>query len=507
MTRFPPGLRLGLCLAAGAVTPLSLAPFNFWWLAPLCLAVFILALRGDDSNPTGVSRHCFFIAFVFGLGFFAVGASWVYVSIHDYGYAPVPLALCLTGLFVAGLALVFALPFWCYGRFFNPSRLTSILLGFPALWVLGEWLRSWLFTGFPWLYLGYAHLDTPLAAWYPMTGVYGVSWIVALLGAAIACLALYKNIYGLIVVAGFFVAGFLLQSIQWTSFSDTPIRVAIVQPNFSLYDKWNPAKKNLVRNTLADMSRPLWATNDVVLWPEAALSEFYQEAQGFLADMDDVARSHHSTLITGIPYFNEIESQRQGKTIYHNSILALGEGSGLYHKVRLVPFGEYVPLENLLRGLIRFFDLPMSQFSKGKEQQRKLKVQGLPVATYICYEIVYPNLVAHNAHDAAFLVTISNDSWFGDSIGPQQHLQMARVRAAETGRYVIRGTNDGISAIIDPRGKLLQQSERFATQTLKGSIYPASGQTLFVRTGSLPWIIFLFVTLFAVYIYQQKTAP
>jgi len=482
-----PPLAFLWCLIAGALVPLSLAPFHLWYLAPVCITAFLFALRHADTKAVLLRSWCF------GVGLFGGGASWVYVSIHEYGYAPVPLAAFLTAIFVIGLGGVFALPFWLYGKFFQAHRL-SALIAFPALWVLGEWLRSWLLTGFPWLYLGYGHVSTPLAGWLPVLGVYSVSWIVAFSGAALFWALQQKKFYPLCLAALLFAGGYALQNVAWTQLNtNQPISVGVVQPNISLHEKWNPEKRSDIRRSLVTLSEPLW-TADIILWPEAALNELYHEALPFLQLLDNAGKHNSTTLVTGILSYDTVNSAH-GKPVIYNSVVALGNGSGLYHKVRLVPFGEYVPLERWLRGLIRFFDLPTSHMSPGEERQTPLKAGEFRISPFICYEIVYPDLVARNSRDADFLITISNDSWFGDSLGPQQHLQMAQVRALETGRYVIRGTNDGISAIIDPQGKLQQTSLRFKSQILRGDIYPAKGNTPFMRTGSLPLVSVLLAVL------------
>lgn len=487
------------CLIAGALLPLSLAPFAYWYLAPAGIAVFLFALQDADAKTFFLRSWCF------GTGLFGSGASWVYVSIHEYGYAPVPLAAALTALFVVGLGLVFAAPFWLYGKYFRPAAL-SALIAFPAFWVLGEWLRSWLLTGFPWLYLGYAHVHTPLAGWIPLLGVYGASGIVVFAGAALFFALCQRNVYPLVVTALLFAGGYGLQQVTWTQlYTAQPIRVGIVQPNFSLHDKWNPEKRQEMRRTLVNLSEPLWEA-DIILWPEAALHELYHEALPFLQSLDNAGKHNATTLITGILTYDAANSTA-AKAVIYNSAAAVGTGSGLYHKVRLVPFGEYVPLEQWLRGLIRFFDLPTSHMSQGNEFQAPLQAGLYRIAPFICYEIVYPDLVARNSHQADLLVTISNDSWFGDSIGPQQHLQMAQVRALETGRYVVRGTNDGISAIIDPQGNIQHSSNRFERQSLEGTVYPANGDTPFMRTGSLPLMLFWFGVLVGYRVFLKRRQP
>ena len=483
-----PRWRLLSSVACGAVLPLSLAPFHLWWLAPLALALGVFLLQ--ENNGRRLWWHSYGMMF----GLFAVGTSWIYVSIHDYGYAPVPLAAFLTLLFVAGLALLFAPPLWCYGRYFRGHPVAA-LLAFPCLWVLGEWYRSWLLTGFPWLYLGYAHVDTVLAGWLPLGGVYTASWITAFCGAALWYGWQYRRFRPLACALLLFGSGWALQQVHWTDIDRTaPIRIGIVQPNFSQHEKWNPAYREAMHNSLRQLSSELWQ-EDVVVWPEAALPELLQEAIPFLASLPLQQESlHHSALVTGVLTYDEERSSYRQPVVY-NSVVALGNGEGLYHKVRLVPFGEYVPLERWLRGLIRFFDLPTSHMSRGDDAQAPLLVAGKTVAPFVCYEIVYPDLVARNSRRTDWLLTVSNDSWFGDSLGPQQHLQMVQARAVESGRYVVRGTNDGISAIIDPQGRLQLASTRFTSQSLRGVVYPARGSTPYMQFASLPLISALLLLL------------
>lgn len=495
ITRFLQRHRKSSALFAGAVTPLALAPFDLWPIGILCVVIFIITLHGENTKQALLSAACF------GTGLFGTGASWVYVSIHDYGYAPVPLAALLTLLFVTGLGLVFALPFYAYRRWFTHS-LYSLTLVFPAFWVLGEWLRSWLLTGFPWLYLGYGYLDSSLAGWFPVVGVFGVSFIAVLTAASLAAWILYRDWIPFACSVMLFVAGHTLGKTHWTQLDyDRPITVGIVQPDFALEDKWNPAKRDLIRSTLQGMSESLWR-HQVILWPEAALSELYHDARDFLEPLTRRGKHTGTTLITGIPYLDSAASTRHGRSVYYNSITALGNGEGLYHKVRLVPFGEYVPLETWLRGVIRFFDLPMSNFSRGEEEQEALRVGAFRVAAFICYEVVYPDLVARNARRTDWLVTISNDSWFGASLGPRQHLQMARARALETGRFMLRGTNNGVSAIIDPAGRLQNASRQFTPEIIEGTIFPASGSTPYMRFGNRLILMLLGCLLLILYCTQ-----
>jgi apolipoprotein N-acyltransferase len=235
-----------------------------------------------------------------------------------------------------------------------------------------------------------------------------------------------------------------------------------------------------------ELSEQAWAA-DLVIWPEAAIPRLYQYIPRQLGELDLLAQEHATTLLTGIPYrYDKPTDPASERVTYYNSVVALGTGSGIYFKQRLVPFGEYVPLERWLRGVIDFFDLPMSHMSWGPAKQNSLTTGPWRIAPFICYEVVYPDLVAHDSRDAHFIVTVSNDSWFGHSIGPPQHFQIARMRALENGRYVLRGTNNGITAIIDHQGHILAQAEQFIRTVIYGEAAPMQGQTPFNRLGSLP---------------------
>ena len=470
---------------AGALLTLSFAPFGLWPAGIAGVALFGYTLS-TCSPRLGAVR-----GWLFGAGLFGTGASWVYVSIHVYGAAPVPLAVFLTFLFCAGLALLPAAFAAAYAAWVRPLP-GGMLLGFPALWVLFEWLRSWLLTGFPWLYLGYAHLDSWLAGWAPVGGVYAVSFMVAL--TASCCFLAWRSgrpaallIYTAI-LAVLWGGGRLLGGVEWVApASELPLSAALYQPNIPLEKKWDRRYyRDILRRYQTAVGPQL--EHAIVLWPESAIPRLYRDARPFLDPVGRRAAAADSTLITGIPTATEAGD-------YHNSILALGQGSGLYHKQRLVPFGEYVPLERWLRGLIAFFDLPMSNFSRGPAGQPPLRAGSYRAAPFICYEIVYPGLVARGSRAADLLVTISNDTWFGASIGPLQHLEMARMRALENGRYLLRGTNNGVSAIIDHRGRVRARSAQFEATTLVGDARAMLGHTPFTSFGPLPTIGACLLTL------------
>ena len=475
-----PLLVLFLAPFAGALITLSLAPFNLWPLGIISCALYAYLLC-TCSVREGVWR-----SWLFGLGMFGSGVSWVYVSIHDYGGAGPVLATFLIVLFCVGLSLLFQVSFgWFYVRFVRALP-GGMLVGFPVTWVLAEWLRSWLLTGFPWLYLGYAHIDTPISGWAPVVGVYGLSFICAMTGIclflawrsrqAIAC-----TTYAVIVIT-LWGGGAVLKPIEWVARgSEQPLSVVLYQPNVPQEHKWDPAWYQPILRQLREASEP-WYGADILVWPEAAIPNFYQRARGFLDPIAERAAVNETTLFVGVPF----EAETGGG--YYNSVVALGHGTGVYHKQHLVPFGEYVPLEDMLRGLIAFFDLPMSAFSSGPVDQPPLRAGPYRVAPSVCYEVVYPEMVARSARNSDLLLTVSNDSWFGKSIGPLQHLQMAQMRALENGRYMIRGTNNGVSAIIDQRGRIVVRSKQYVEATLTGEVEVMLGNTPFGMFGVTPVI-------------------
>jgi apolipoprotein N-acyltransferase len=486
-----------LSALAGALTTLAIPPFNYSWLGLLTLALFAYILHQQHNK-----KSLFWHAFLFGLCFFGTGASWVFVSIHEFGSAPIALAFFMTAAFVATIATAFAVPF--VGLYYFKQSQWRLLLGFPLAWVLSEWLRSWVLTGFPWLYIGYSQMSTPLAAWAPIGGVLFVSLLTAFTSSMLANACLKSSqfnpkILSLLVVIIFWSEGRALTDVDWTEPAGDPLSVGLVQPNISQALKWDPQYRQPTLDILSSLSGNLW-DNDLVVWPEAAIPDVYFSSQEFLNVIHQKALATNTSLIIGIIY-DDSEQQK-----YFNSLIGLGEASGLHSKQRLVPFGEYVPLESLLRGVIDFFDLPTSIISIGEKNQPAIKMNQYKIASAICYEIVYPAFVAELAKNSQLIITVSNDAWFGKSIGPLQHFHMARMRALETGRYVVRATNNGVSAIIAPNGDITAQSNQFVRTYLEGEVTPMQGNTPYLIWKNYLVLSFLLL-LAAVLIFLERKEP
>ncbi len=489
-------MKAATALVAGILLTASLAPLDFWPAAIGGLMLLLWVLH--QASP----KTAFFRGWLFGIGLFGSGASWVFVSIKQFGNAPMPLALCLTALWCTGLGLLPAIS-CAVLRWLNANNIQRDVLLFPAIWVLGEWTRTWLLTGFPWLFIGYGHVQGPLQGLAPIGGVLAISYTLALTAAVIWRLMLISQasnsggrrlplphwipVGALLLI---WATALLVDPLRWTQATDKQLSAGLVQANIDQNEKWQRSKIAGHIALQRKLSEELWG-KDLVLWPEAAIPVLYQRADAVLDQLQRQARISGSRFITGIPY-------RDSETgAVYNSIASLGEDRQLYFKRNLVPFGEFMPLESLLRGLIDFFDLPMSSFSAGPAQQEYLRIGDLQAAALICYEAVYLNTVPQSdTPPPDLLLTISNDTWFGSSFGPLQHLQMAQMRALEWGRGMVRGTNNGVSALISADGKILARTEQFQQQVLSGEVPIRSGLTPYARFGEWP-IVFLCFALLA----------
>lgn len=477
-----------LVLVAGAALPLAFAPYDWWPLGLLPLAVLFCLWR------SGSPRRAMLLGWLFGLGSFGVGVSWISISMVRYGNTSLPVAALLTGALVAFLALYPAAAGYLLRRVFAERRPAAwTLLGtMPALWTLLEWLRGWVLTGFPWLDLGASQTDTPLGALGPLAGPYAVSWATALGAALVVALWAWRGRARLRAAAALLLLWTLsaaLGQVQWTRPAGRPIQVALVQGNIPQERKWLPEQREPTLELYRRLSRQHWDV-DLIVWPEAAIPAFFRQVlNDFLVPLHREARTNHTDMLVGVPVLDWDGGR------YYNAMLALRDEPQFYFKHHLVPFGDYVPLEDHLRGLLSFFDLPMSSFSAGPERQPPLAVAGHRAAVSICYEIAFASEVARAVPAADLLVNVSNDTWFGDSIGPHQHLQLARARARETGRPLLRATNNGITAIIDAYGKLQAVAPHFEQAVLTGRIQPTQGLTPFVRWGQPPVLLGLLLTL------------
>lgn len=477
-----------LSLIAGGFLPLSFAPFSLFPFAVLSPA--LLFFLWQNISP----KRAFWRGLFFGIGLFGMGVSWVHISFHQFGGIPMVGAIFVTTGFVLALALYLALLGWVLTRFFPNNSPSKILLILPATWTLTEWLRGWLFTGFPWLNLGYSQIDSPLNGFAPLLGVYGVSWMTVFTASLLVyAFNLKKQAWRilplLMVVWG---GGWLLSGVSWTQPINKPLKIALIQGNVPQEYKWISSFQ------IPSMQRYLQLSQahrdaDIIIWPETAVPLFYSDVPiyvpGFLEQLKAEHTTYNTDFLIGIPILME-----DGKT-YFNSVTSIGTQQGSYYKHHLVPFGEYIPFQSFFGNLLKLLDVPMSAFSPGAAQQPNLKSAGEVIGVSICYEDVFGELVRNSLPTATLLVNVSNDAWFGDSIAPHQHLEIARMRALESGRYLLRATNTGISAVIDTKGKITAQVPQFKILTLRTQVQPYQGITPYIRFGNSLVIILLFISI------------
>lgn len=498
-TIFAPGL-IGdlLAIVAGALLTLSFAPFRIYPLAILSTAL-LLALWLPVSKA-----RAFFRGWAFGLGLFGSGVYWVFISIHTYGHTSLFFAGGITAGFVAILALFPAFSGYFLNRFFPLRNTTKLLCAFPAIWVLIEWIRSWVFTGFPWLTIGYSQINSPLRGYASILSVYGVSLAVMLSAGLIIngilnakkghFKSFYLSVAGLILL---WASGEYLSHVPWTNKKGSPVKVSLVQGSIPQEVKWSYDTIQPTLDSYAALSEPHWGSQ-MVIWPESAIPVAMHNALDFLNEMDEKAKKHHASFITGIPIKLSNDS-------YYNAVIALGEGQGSYLKQRLVPFGEYIPASKMLNRLLDILNVPMSNFVPGhRKHSQPLQASGLNISTFICYEIAFPEQVLSKDDTINLILTVSNDAWFGKSIAQAQHLEMAQMRALEMRRPVLFVSNDGITAVIKPNGVVQSIIPPHIPGVLTDTVQAMQGKTPWQRGGMDPLLILLFALILVAFKGRKK---
>jgi apolipoprotein N-acyltransferase len=468
-----------LSLAAGALAVGGFAPFDLWPLPLLSLAALFALLLRTDSRRTG-----FALGFAWGLGFFIAGVSWVYVSLSIYGGMAPWLAALATLLLCAFLAL-FPATVGALQACWRGAAPARALLLIPLAWGATEWVRGWIFTGFPWLLVGYSQVPaSPLAGYAPLVGVYGVSWLVALLAALLAWTvstrgALTQHAWTAAAIVALGVGGQTLRGVDWTVPEGAPTSVALLQGNIPQDLKWRPEKTAATLDTYLRMAAASPA--QLIVLPETALPLFESDLpEVYRGHLTDLGRQNGGDVLAGLPTGSP-------NGAYYNSVVSFGAApSQRYHKVHLVPFGEYIPLKAVWGWVIKVLHIPLSDFARGAVDQRPLAIGGQRVAADICYEDAFGEEIIRQLPQASVLVNVSNLAWFGDSFAPWQHAQMSQMRALESGRMMLRATNTGLTGIIDAKGHLVAHLPLFTAGSLKGAIQGYAGSTPYVRFGNAP---------------------
>ncbi|MCX7099864.1 MAG: apolipoprotein N-acyltransferase [Methylococcales bacterium] len=477
-----------LATLAGVLFTLAFAPFDYAYLAIVALALLFASWQSCTA------KRALWRGYLFGLGSFGLGVSWVFVSIHHFGKAGLLNSSLMTGFFFGFWALFPALAGYlavqvrqlCLGR--------GAILSTPVVWLLVEYLRGyWVLNGFPWLQCAYSQLATPLAGYIPIVGVYGTGFFVALSAAIIVylCQPNHKRLawgVGLLLV---WVLGGILQTVSWTYAIGAPFRVSLIQGNVAQDKKWLPEFKENTLQFYKTMTEAHW-DSAVIVWPETSIPAYYSTVYDwFLMPLNQAAQQHNTDLIVSLPAHGDSEDIR------YNAVMTLGKASTLYKKKHLLPFGEFLPWQPLSGFVLESLGIKLGDFTPGDIHQALLKAGGYPLISSICYEDAFGEAGLIGLPEAAYLVNVTNDGWFGDSIEPHQHMQIARLRALETGRYLLRSANTGITAIVAPDGKITSQLPLFTATVLTDSITPMGGMTPYARLGDRPVLIALMLSLVA----------
>ena len=470
--------------AAGALLACAFAPLNLWPLAIACPALLMWLWEGATARRAAWSGFCF------GAGTFAIGTPWLYISIHDVAQAPMLLALGLVAALVLIMAAYHALLGWLCVRALPASGAWRWLVGLPALWLLIEWWRGWFLSGFPWLSLGYSQTDTWLAGFAPILGVYGLSALLLVSSGALLALVRGSGTTRIAAAALLLLPwpmGAALRHIEWTQPSGPPISVAILQGAVPQDLKWQADNVEPTRELYTRLNAQALGAR-LIVWPEAALPQLANELARYLGQQFSEAQRHGSDLVMGILRMDEHEK-------YYNSILTLADHDqvSFYDKHHLVPFAEFFPVPGFIRSWLEFMNLPYSDFEAGPAIQPTVAAGGTRLALGICYEDAYGSVNLQALADAGLLVNVTNDAWFGHSWARHQHFQIARMRAIEAQRPLLRAANDGISAMVGPRGEVAAQAVQFVPTVLRGTVQPRTGLPPYARVGN--WLIVLLAVL------------
>jgi len=494
-------IKIFFACTLGALAHFGFAPYNQQWLVPLALmGLFALLHTCSDAKP---KKH-FQLGLSFGFGLFITGLRWVHVSLESYGGLPLIVTLLLIVVLALYLAIYPALACYLLGRFKHESPIFNVIL-FTSAWVVTEYIRGVFLTGFPWLSLGYSQTQGLFSPFASVFGLLGLTALICLL-ATLGFYALTRSKLCVVTLVIVFTGAQYITSQPALIEQEESVNLALVQGNITQSAKWDAKAMWPTITRYMDLSREHF-DSDVIIWPEAAMPAVEGWVSDYLKLMDSSASFNDSAIITGIigrtlKTNNQQAQQPQSPSPkthdYFNAIMTVGNPSdsrnidgiyrtnhsNRYYKHQLLPIGEFVPFETLLRPLAPLFNLPMSSFSRGQWAQNNLTARGFTFAPAICYEIAFGELVRANmTPDTNFLLTISNDAWFGQSIGPHQHMQIAQMRAIELGRPLIRVTNTGITAVVNTDGSIAKQLPQFEEAVLRANVHVVTGETFFYRHG------------------------
>jgi apolipoprotein N-acyltransferase len=495
--------RMLITMLAGAMCVFAFAPFGWWPLEILGLAtLFYQVLRSADVKSAGL------IGWAFGFGWTAAGTHWLYVSLHDFGAMAAPIAVAAVLLLAWAMGFYTALAMggaaWLRKRWSLPLPAANLLV-LPAMWALFEWVRAWLFTGFPWMSSGYAHNHSPLAGYAPVIGVYGLGWLAAVIAGALLLLLHRTRIQAAVLVVAISALGVGLTYLQWTYPEGKPISVRLLQGNIPQSEKFDGARVIETMKLYHDAITA--APADLIATPETAIVMLPQQLPpDYLPGIAQFLTQTNSNLILGIP-------MADSQAAYFNSVIGLTprQGSSYYRydKHHLVPFGEFIPLG--FRWFVNLMSIPLGDQTSGADIQPSFAIKDQRVLPNICYEDLFGEEIAaqlnHPAQGqkpATMLLNVSNLAWFGDTIAIPQHLQISQMRTLETGRPMLRATNTGATAIIDGHGKALQQLKVNTFGTLAANVQGTAGSTPFIIWGNKLFLLLAALSLGGAWFWARR---
>jgi apolipoprotein N-acyltransferase len=487
-----------LALLAGAALPLAFAPFHQFWIAPLSYAALLYVW--GDAPP----RRAMGLGFAYGCASFGFGTYWTFIAVRIIGGAPIPVALFLTVGLTLVLAAFVAAAGFVGARFFRTRGAVAWLVTLPALFIVAEWLRGWAFTGFGWLAAGYSQSDSWLMGYAPLGGILAMSLAVLVTSGALLTLALgsaRERVAAGVVAVAVWVGGLAARGEDFTQPKSETVDVALAQGNIAQELKYDPEQLPGMMALYAELTNQ-GAGADLVIWPEAAIPTLLEYVDKYLAEVKQAAARQGSTVLLGILRLPEGAATLEE---FQNILVALTDEQQIYVKRHLVPFGEYFPVPDLIRSWMRYMNLPTADAIPGAPDQPPFKAAGETLAITICYEDVFGAEQLHSLPEATLLVNVTNDAWFGDSIAPHQHLQIARVRAAEAGRYLLRAANTGVTAVIDPRGGLVDTLPQFRVGVLKATVRGYTGSTPYARFGNYLVVILALAALAAAFAAARRS--
>ena len=467
----------------GSIGVLSFAPFSFKYALVVSYTYLIYKLfrSNDDRNLINL--------FLWSLGYWAIGTSWIIVSIYYYGNVSLLGSIALFLILSIGCIIFFFLPILMLKKLII-NKSNNLLLLVPFILILGEFGRYYFLGGFPWLLPGYIFLDTPYETLYGLIGVSGLSLLLYLF--VTTNVVLYTNKTHLLAFILFLFISLMSPNIfQSNKSNEDVINLAIIQPSTDPFTKFDNNYLNDIEDEFISLSSQAGEKADILVWPEAPLPYTYESARS-----RNLIKNIKKPLISG--FF----SYQDGK--FYNSIIN-SEQEIKYNKRKLVPFGEYIPLDNFLRGLISFFDMPMSNMAKG-DSSKQMNVGYGTFSPLVCFDIVFGEMVRKDVKNSNYLINVSNDTWFGNSFGPYQHLEISRIRAIENNIPIVRATNDGISALIDSKGTIVDYMGKGTSGILHVKLVPTDVRTFYNKHGNLLLYLYLFMVSIRLFFVKMKDA-